>query len=64
MQRVVEHELVRELGDRDDEDEVEEELEVARVPDLVAERPEPWRPEEPEALGVALEDRHGARLEP
>jgi hypothetical protein len=42
---VVEDQLVRELRDRDHEDEVEEELEVARVPLLVLERPQARRPE-------------------
>ena len=56
---MVEDELVRELRDRDDEDEVEEELEVGRVPLLSVERAEMGRAEEPQELRIALEDGHG-----
>jgi hypothetical protein len=50
---VVELELVRELRDRDDEHEVEEELEVARTPTVALfERSEPRREEQRLDAGV------------
>ena len=58
--RVVDDELLRELGDRDDQDEVEEELEPGRVPlaGLLRRRQQPRRrePARPAALLSPLPD--------